>query len=231
VCAAITGFDSISSVRKDAPLGGLAQEYLQALLRGDRRLAGRLIFDAVDAGAAIKDLYLDVFEAAQREVGRLWQINRISVAQEHYCTAAAQLIMSQLYPRIFRTPRKGRRMVAACVSGELHEIGVRMVSDILETEGWDTFYLGASTPASSLPDMLREHKAGVLAISVTMTAHLPEAERLVGCIRQSDGCKGVKILVGGYPFNAAEGLWSRIGADGYARNCGEAAAAANRLLA
>ena len=63
------------------------------------------------------------------------------MAQEHYCTAATQLIMSQLYPYIFTTGKNGRVLVGTCVSGDLHEIGVRMVSDFFEMEGWDTFYL------------------------------------------------------------------------------------------
>jgi hypothetical protein len=38
--------------------------------------------------------------------------------------------------------------VAACVSGELHEIGVRMLCDLLEMEGWNTIYLGANVPTA-----------------------------------------------------------------------------------
>ena len=49
----------------------LATQYLESLLRGDRRTATTLIFDAVQRGAAVRDLYLQVFEPAQLEVGRL----------------------------------------------------------------------------------------------------------------------------------------------------------------
>ena len=71
-------------------------------------------------------------------------MNLLSVAQEHYCTAATQLVMSQLYPRIFSTERRGRTLVAARVADDLHEIGLRMVADFFEMEGWDTFYVGAT---------------------------------------------------------------------------------------
>ena len=49
---------------------------------------------------SIRDVYLLVFQPCQREVGRLWEAGRITVAQEHYCTAATQVIMSQLAPRL-----------------------------------------------------------------------------------------------------------------------------------
>jgi methanogenic corrinoid protein MtbC1 len=97
--------------------------YLDALLAGDRLAAGRIILQAAEQGAAIKDIYLGVFQRSQRELGRLWQTNQISVAQEHYCTAATQLIMSQFYPAIFAVAKKGPRLVATCVGGELHELG------------------------------------------------------------------------------------------------------------
>ena len=103
----------------------------------------------------MKDIYLQVFQRSQYEIGRLWQMNKLTMAQEHYCSAATQLIMSLLYPRIFDTKKIGARLVAACVQGDLHEIGLRIVSDFFEIEGWDTFYLGANTPTSGILDTLR----------------------------------------------------------------------------
>ena len=118
----------------------LAVSYLNTLLAGDSHLANQLILDAVRHGFGVKDIYLHVFQPCQQEIGRLWQMNRISVAQEHFCTVVTQTIMSQLYPYIFATEKNGRRLVATSVSGELHEIGMRMVADFLEMEGWTTYY-------------------------------------------------------------------------------------------
>jgi MerR family transcriptional regulator, light-induced transcriptional regulator len=213
-----------------APLGILAQLYLAALLRADRRQAHRLILDAVQAGTKIKDLYLHVFQRAQRELGRLWQINQISVAQEHYCTAATQLIMSELYPYIFATQVREHKMVATCVGDELHEIGVRMVADFFEMEGWDTLYLGANMPAPSVVRAVIEHKADILGISATMTFHVGAVAKLIETVRANPACQHVKILVGGYPFIIADQLWQQVGADGFAVDAQEAITVAQRLL-
>jgi methanogenic corrinoid protein MtbC1 len=202
-------------VYRDMPHGALAVDYLDALLVGQRRRAVSLALDAVEEGISIEDLYLQVFQPVQHEIGRLWQINEISVAQEHYATAVTQLVMSQLYPRIFATERSGHTLVAACVGNELHEIGIRMVADLFELHGWDTFYLGANTPVASVVETVEEHGADLLAVSVTMTLHLQQVERLIEAVRAST-VGGVKILVGGYPFNLVPDLWQRFGADGYA---------------
>ena len=107
----------------------------------------------------MRDVYLHVFQRSQYEIGRLWQSNQISVAQEHLCTAATQLIMSQLYPFIFGTERRNRRVVAACVGGDLHEIGIRMVADFFEMDGWDTFYLGANVPITDIVQTVIDRRA------------------------------------------------------------------------
>jgi len=208
--------DAPSHLIQDAPLASLTRAYLTALLDGDRRKASQLILDAVAAGVPVKDIYLHVFQRAQYEVGRLWQTKEISVAQEHYCTAATQLIMSQLYPYIFAAAGTGGTLVATCVSGDLHEIGVRMVADFFEMEGWNTYYLGASTPTDEVVGALIERKADILAISATISSHLRAVSALITAVRANEACRNVTILVGGYPFTASPDLWRQMGADGTA---------------
>lgn len=203
----------------------LRERYLTALLDGNRAGASSMILAAVEAGLGVKDLYRWVFQPALYEVGRLWQRNIVTVAQEHYITAATQLIMSQLYPQIFSTDRRGRRLVATCVSGELHEVGVRMVADVFEMDGWDTYYLGASVPPDAVVDEVKRRRANVVGVSATLTAHIPEAAVIVELIRRD--CAGVKTVVGGQAFALDPDAWHRIGADAQAPGADEAVTIAN----
>jgi methanogenic corrinoid protein MtbC1 len=220
-----------SFIASNQPLTRLAEAYLKALLACQRQTASRMILDAVEGGTPIKDIYVHVFQQSQQEIGRLWQTNRITVAQEHYCTAATQMIMSQLYPRIFAGPRINRLFVAACVGGDLHEIGMRMVADFFEMDGWDTVFLGASVPGPDLIRTLQDRKPDVLGISVTLTAHVGAVRQMISDIRATPDCRNVKILVGGYPFLIVPDLWKQLDADG---SCGDAQGAvhlANSLVA
>ncbi len=218
-----------SFVQLEAPYGTLAQQYLTALLAADRRQAIALVMDAVNSGVPVRDVYLHVFQPVQYELGRLWQLNQIGVAQEHYGTAVTQMAISLLYPRIFATERCGHRLVATCIGGELHEIGVRMVADFFEMAGWDTFYLGANTPLDSIIQTVSSRQAEILAVSATMTLHVSRLAELIAALRRS-AVADVKILVGGYPFNRVPDLWQQIGADGYAVNAEAAIACAEALL-
>ena len=223
--------DLPTCIGQDNPLAQLARGYLNALLRGERHIASRLILSAAESGTSVREIYLHVFQRCQHEIGRLWQMNLLSVAQEHYCTAATQLIMSQLYPHIFETEKNGRTMVATCVAGDLHEIGVRMVSDFFEMGGWDTFYLGANAPTASVLELLGEREADVLAVSATITPHVRAVASLIDAVRSSEVGRSIKIIVGGYPFNSAPDLWQRVGADASARDALESVAVANQLTA
>lgn len=207
-----------SFIHEDSKLGVIAQQYLNSLLRRDRIPAFDLIFDAVKNNIYIKDIYLKIFQPVQLEVGRLWQMNQISVAMEHYCTASTQLVMSRLYPYLFTGEKGEKKLVATSVSGELHELGIRMVSDIFEMEGWDTYYLGANTPHNSIISTLEEVGADVLAISATIPFHIDQVSDLIKGVRKNPQTANIKILVGGYPFNQNADLWKVIGADGYASN-------------
>jgi MerR family transcriptional regulator, light-induced transcriptional regulator len=213
----------------DDPLAVLARDYLDALLRGQRRSAGSLISDAVARGTPVTNIYLRVFQPVLYEIGRLWQANQITVAQEHYCSAATQLIMSQLYPLIFKAERRGKTLVAACVAGDLHEFGLRTVADFFEMAGWDTFYLSANVPIPDLLRLLIDRHADVLALSVTI-AYYVGAVRETRRVRSCAECKDLLILVGGFAFNLVADLWRKVGADGCARDAAGALALAEDLV-
>ncbi|PLX10427.1 MAG: hypothetical protein C0598_10415 [Marinilabiliales bacterium] len=197
-------------------LHNIQKDYLNALLNKDRQSAEKLITDSLNNNVPIKDIYLSVFQPAQWEIGRLWQTNKITVAMEHYCTAATQFIMSRLYDHIFSTEKNGLSLVATSVSGELHELGIRMVSDFFEMEGWHTYYLGANSTKEGILDMIKECNADILAISATMYYHIPHVQELITYIRQHNESDKLKIMVGGKAFNMGKNLWKETKADIYA---------------
>lgn len=219
-----------SFLQEDGKYYKNAFKYLNSLLQADRRTASNIIMELHESGQSVKDIYENIFQPVQWEIGRLWQVNEISIAQEHFCTAATQLIMSQLYPYIFSTQKNGKKFMAASVGSELHEIGVRMVADFFEMEGWDTYYFGANTPKDSIISSIKDIEPDVLGLSTTIAYNLPNLKELINTIKLNDLNRNTKILVGGYPFNTAPELWKRIGADGYAPNAKHAIDIAEKMV-
>jgi methanogenic corrinoid protein MtbC1 len=192
----------------------LHDEYLAALRAGDRRRAFALVDEARQAGLGIGAIYVDVFQPALREIGRLWQENALSVAEEHLATAITQAAMAHLYGQVYRwETRSARTLIAACLDTERHEVGLRMICDLLECEGWDTTYLGATVPMGSLVTMVRQRPPDVLALSATLPPHLPRLRTAIAAVREALGTEAPLVLVGGRPFVEDPSLAERVGAD------------------
>ena len=196
---------------------GRAHDYLQATLSGRRDEAIGVIRDAMLDEVDVADIMLDILAPAQIELGRLWERGEISIAHEHYTTAITQLSLSLLYPRLLlNRTLLGRSLVATSVGSEAHEVGIRMIADLMEQEGWRTTYLGADLPHAEIIDSVAQHRAEVLAVSATMAGHIRGVRELIAALRADPRCRNVRVLVGGRPFTLNSRLAADVGADGWA---------------
>src|SRR5262245_14456033 len=139
-------------VATSSGLSGPAGEFLHAVLAGDQRGALAVAEEAFQRG--LGHLYEHVVEASMVEVGRLWQEDRISVADEHLATALAESTIASFYPRL-AWPVGGPPAVVACASPERHQLGARMVADLLALDGWCTSFLGGDVPLPAIVEMAR----------------------------------------------------------------------------
>jgi methanogenic corrinoid protein MtbC1 len=216
-----------------------ANLFLNALLEGKRDFALSIVHSDEVQGFGLEEMYDRIFVPSQRELGRLWHLGKISVAQEHFVTAATQVIISSLYESFFKAHSslgfsggsglsKKPVMIAACAQGELHELGIRMIADTFHARGWDTIFLGANVPEGDLLKEIRRTKPDFLSLSATISPHVAWIERAITEVRQIESPP--KVLVGGRPFFTSPDLWRKVGADGTAKDCAHALAIAETIL-
>jgi len=213
--------------------GRLAAAYLAALLEGRRRDAIASVLEAADDGLALREIYLDVLQPAQRELGRMWLAGEIHVGEEHVATAATLQLMSTLATRAMMARSEGEpagRVLAASVDGNMHEIGIRMIADLFELEGWEAVYLGASIPPEDLVRSALDFSVDVVALSIAMPMHLEAAREAIAALRARPETRTTPILLGGGGLDDAPEAWRAVGADGHARAPDEAARLATRLI-
>lgn len=113
------------SARAVASTDALRSAYLDAILAPDVRRARTLISDAIDAGADVRAIYLEVLQPALHEVGRLRAAARIGVAEEHLATAVTQSVLARLAPLLREREGVGRgrdrRPAAVALSAAMPE--------------------------------------------------------------------------------------------------------------
>lgn len=174
------------------------KEFLSALLSGNYARCSELVESLLYKGLSIKELYENVIKKALYDVGELWELNRISVATEHMASAIVESILNQLYPEIISKKKISKTILAACVEGEYHQIGVKMVSDIFEMNGWNTYFLGSNTPNSELINYMKTINPDLFAVSVSLYFNLPKLEILLPEVRNS--FPNLTIITGGQAF-------------------------------
>ena len=179
------------------------EEYLAALLQGDRPCCSRIVQDRNLAGADMKDLYVNLFQRSLYQVGDLWEQHRISVAVEHLATAITERVMTIVQPQLFGGAVRDRSIIVACVAHEYHQLGGRMVADLAELAGWRGFFLGANTPIDGLLQLIDRQKPDLLGLSLSVYFNLPALVRALDAV--SGSFPGLPVLVGGQAFRSRWG--------------------------
>jgi methanogenic corrinoid protein MtbC1 len=154
-----------------------------ALLERNGAQARALVEDLVDRGAPIIDIYMSVIGPVLSEIGELWALDHISVADEHYATEETAQLLQSLVPDRRVAPSRGRLAVVGGTPDELHALGARMVADVLEREGWEVIGLGASSPAGALADLVASECPDLVALSTSTVGRLPGAEEALRLLR------------------------------------------------
>ncbi len=157
--------------------------YLEALMARDVGAARAVVDGALTVGVPVAEIYLGVLQPALYEIGRSWARGEFSVADEHSATAVTQSVLGMLGPRMRTAPKDGRLAVVTGSPEERHALGVQMVADFLEGDGWEVLNLGASTPAPDLAQLAEAERPDVVALSTATPGGLPGAAEAVGALR------------------------------------------------
>ena len=206
-----------------------AEQYLELVLSSSLTKAESQLVSRLAAGSDLAELYMNILQPALREIGRLWEVGEVDVGQEHFFSAATQIIMSRLLTSL-EAPTSDRVFIGFAISGELHEIGIRMVADLFQVNGWKAVYLGSNLPTPSVLQAIRNHEADVVGISASMPYHINSVSSLIRVIKGADLPKEVKVLVGGIAFVNEPDLWRTTGADGCAPDAVQAVSLASELV-
>jgi methanogenic corrinoid protein MtbC1 len=186
--------------------------YLDALLARDVGAARAAVEAALTLGTPVPEIYLGVLQPALYEIGRCWAVGDFSVAEEHSATAVTQSVLGMLGPRMRTTPKDGRLAVVTGSPEERHALGVQMVADFLESDGWEVLNLGASTPAGDLAQMAERERPDVVALSTATPAGLPGAAEAVAALLALDP-RPLVVLGGQLWQGRARAEAERLGAD------------------
>jgi len=178
------------------------QHFITALVRGDAEDAAQVIDELVAGQRSLLEIYLEVIAPALVSIGGSWCSGEIGIGEEHLAT---QIVIQQMdrLRSLFVPPPEPRspyRVLVACVEGEQHFVGARMIADLCLLKGWTVDFLGPDTPTSALVEMAKRRHAHLVALSVTMGQGMAHVQRVL------DELAGLSpapnVVLGGQLFSA-----------------------------
>ncbi|MBB5047559.1 methanogenic corrinoid protein MtbC1 [Rhodopseudomonas rhenobacensis] len=221
--------DPASAVAPSKPNVEVAA-FQAALLDGDQRTALAIVNRCLDHGRKLTDVELELIQPALYGIGEAWQANEVSVAQEHLATAIVHSIMTVALLRAKPPALNGKRVLLACVAGNQHSVGLRMVADAFQLSGWEVQYLGADVPTGALIEQIAGWSPHIVGLAVSFTQQIGAVKDAIVQINQRFGAARPPVLIGGMAINHFDWLVNMVGADGSGADAQHAVAAAERLV-
>ncbi len=130
------------------------------------------------------------------EVGRLFNANKLIVAEVLQSAEAMKASVSYLEPFMDKNQMAGRgKMILATVKGDVHDIGKNLVDIILSNNGFQVVNLGIKIPPEQLISAIKTHQPDMVGLSGLLVKSAQQMVVTVGDLSQAG--IHIPILVGG----------------------------------
>ncbi len=198
-------------------LNKVQTEFLEDLIQKRFTEAYECIREVSHVGIGLLDLYQRVFQPTLKEIGHLWEIGIISIADEHIISDLIERAMITLSESTQKGLGSSKNLKAAFMlpGAEMHELPLKMTVEIFKGAGWTVNYIGKSIPLFSLQQFLERNKIDVFVLSITLKAHLNSCENLIQLIKGMKLSNMPRILIGGSAIENEAIALQTLGADMY----------------
>ncbi len=204
-------------------------EEIKALIEdGDTKAITGMVREALDGGSTAEEI-LQAMIDSMGVVGEQFSIGEIFIPEMLMAAKAMSNGIDVLKPLLInREASSLGTCIIGTVEGDLHDIGKRLVSIMIESVGFQIVDLGVDVPTAKWVDAVKENQnVTLVACSGLLTTTMPAMRDAVKTLKDS-GLSGFKVIVGG--ASVTKNFASEIGADGYSEDAGAAAVKAVELV-
>ena len=172
---------------------------IDSFKRFDAQHANQVMEEAL-ALYEVERVCLEIIQPVLFELGHLWEQGEHCVAVEHFGTSFCMRKLSALFnasqPEIGETT-----VVTSGVAGEMHELGLLIVSLVLSRSGYRVIYLGANLPGSELVEAVRSVRPEAVVLSAPCPPAVSTLRETITALRATaDGTQPSMIGYGGAVF-------------------------------
>jgi len=203
----------------------------QSIINYDKDEAVRLAKLALEKGIEPTEAINEGFAKGIQAVGSLFGREEIFLPElvmgAETMTAATD-ILGEALKKSGGKAKYLAKGIAGTVQGDIHDIGIRLVTTFLAANGFDIVFLGTDIPSSLFVEKAKELKPDLILLSALLTTTMPNQKEVIDNLKEAGIRENVKVVVGGAPISQD---WAdQIGADGYGENGSAAVEVAKKLM-
>jgi len=187
----------------------------EGIISGDVGVVESEVNKALNEGAEPRDILVNGLIGGMGIVGERFKAGDMFLPEVLMCASAMHKGLNIVKPLLAKSGQKAMgRVVMGTVAGDIHDIGKRIVSLLLEGGGFEVTDLGVNVPDESFAQAVEEYNPDVLGMSALLTTTMPNMGKVIELLKEKRLRDKVKIIVGG--ASVTEQFAESIGADGYA---------------
>jgi 5-methyltetrahydrofolate--homocysteine methyltransferase len=201
----------------------------EGIMDGDVAATVKIVQEALEGGASAKEILEEGLIGVMKIVGVLFRDGEIFVPEVLMAAKAMKAGMELLKPLLAKSgvPVIGT-VIFGTVLGDIHDIGKRVVSMMLEGSGFVVIDIGVNTPPQKFVDAVKENNADFCMMSALLTTTMPNMKVTIDALKAAGLGEKIKTMVGGASLN--QSFADRYGADGYGVNATVATEVAKALI-
>jgi methanogenic corrinoid protein MtbC1 len=191
------------------------QAMVQALVNDSDERVLALVAQVRQRGVDVGTVFLELLTPAARELGDLWDRDRVDFATVTVGLGRLQRLLRQLSPDFGKEvdhPRLGRRVLLTQPDTEQHMFGLSMVAEFFRREGWDVLG-GVAGVGIDATAWVRRDWFDAVGFSIGSEAGLPWLRDTIAEVRRLSRNRSLVVLVGGPIFSIHPEWAVDVGAD------------------
>jgi 5-methyltetrahydrofolate--homocysteine methyltransferase len=210
-------------------MSDLIQRIYDDVVAGDQGGVEVGVIEALAEGLAARTILQEGLVDAMDEVGELFENGEYYIPDMVIAARAMKAGLAILKPQLVEGGvNPVGTIVLGTVKGDLHDIGKNLVGMMMEGAGFSVIDVGTDVSSEQFAEAIEEHQPQIVGFSALLTTTMMNMGTTIKDLEKAGLRERVKIIVGGAPLS--QKFADEIGADGYARDAGQAVTLAKSLL-
>jgi len=194
---------------------GQTQLLYALALEGKRDQFAALLLQNASTLEAFCLFFTQTLSKVLAHIGKEWQHNAISVAQEHRASAAIREEVFALLKNYPLCPPKNEKVFVSSVGGEAHTFGIDLSSEILRHLGYEVAVLGSKFSNDEIVNALYEFEPKYLLLILTLPSSLVDLAQLLEKINRENLPTRPECYVAGHALTTLSNPYSSLECDYY----------------